>query len=75
MGTFWRKDGLIIVKWERLSYLFLSLACAHVLDVSYYILVSEQRVVFIDVSDTLDIVSCLGKRKPHKFNETIFFLA
>jgi hypothetical protein len=65
MGTIWGKDGFLIVKWEHLSDLFLSPACALVLDVSSCILVSEQRVYFIDVSDTLDIVHCLGKRKPH----------
>jgi len=33
MGTFWKRDGFLIVKCEHLSYLFLSPACAYVLDV------------------------------------------
>jgi hypothetical protein len=75
MVTFWGKDGFLIVKWEHLSYLFLSPACARVLDVSSYILVSEQRVYFIHVCDTLNIVHSRGKRKPHHFSETMYFLA
>jgi len=32
MGTFWGKDDFLIVKWEPLSYPFLSPVCDHVLD-------------------------------------------